>query len=168
MTLSCNILFETNNFDLSVVLLSCLVSELQKPPSPGLDLRILSEFWPFGNLFLYQVISIPSSEKLVHPNIHTHIPTMYPYDGLYSIRNSASPTRQASWRSAHAHTRKLTISILLYIKLKLWVCVCVYVCSLTAPETINRFAPNLENVEKSKLQVVQNENFRRRFVVSGA
>jgi hypothetical protein len=37
----CNLIFETNNFGLSAILLSCLVSELQKTPSPGIELRIL-------------------------------------------------------------------------------------------------------------------------------
>jgi hypothetical protein len=40
--LFCDLLFETNNFVLGAVPLSCLVSELQKPPSPGLELRTLS------------------------------------------------------------------------------------------------------------------------------
>jgi hypothetical protein len=35
---SCNLRAETNNFDLGAVLLSGLVSELQKPPSPVLEL----------------------------------------------------------------------------------------------------------------------------------
>jgi hypothetical protein len=34
-----NLLAETNNFGLDTVLLLCLVSELQKPPSPGIELR---------------------------------------------------------------------------------------------------------------------------------
>jgi hypothetical protein len=38
----CNLLFETNNFGLGAVLLSCLVSELQETPSPGNELRTLS------------------------------------------------------------------------------------------------------------------------------
>jgi hypothetical protein len=38
---SCNLLAETNNFGLGAVLLSCLVSELQEPSSPGLELRTL-------------------------------------------------------------------------------------------------------------------------------
>jgi hypothetical protein len=38
---SCNLLFETNNFGLGAVLLSCLVSELQEPSSSGLELRTL-------------------------------------------------------------------------------------------------------------------------------
>jgi hypothetical protein len=34
---SCNLLAETNNSDLGAILLSCLVSELQKPSLPGLE-----------------------------------------------------------------------------------------------------------------------------------
>jgi hypothetical protein len=35
----CNLLVKTNNFGLCTVLLSCLISELQKPSSPGLEPR---------------------------------------------------------------------------------------------------------------------------------
>jgi hypothetical protein len=36
---SCNLLFETNSFDLNAVLLLCLVLQLQEPPSPGLEIK---------------------------------------------------------------------------------------------------------------------------------
>jgi hypothetical protein len=49
--LPCNILVETNNFGLGAILLQCLVSELQKPPSLGLELRTLRVL-NFPNLFL--------------------------------------------------------------------------------------------------------------------
>jgi hypothetical protein len=58
---SCNLLAETNNFVLRAVLLSCLVSELQKPPSPGLKPRAV--FWSFDHSKIYswfQGISMPS------------------------------------------------------------------------------------------------------------
>jgi hypothetical protein len=49
----CNLLFETNNFDLGAVLPPCLVSELQEARSPGFELRtIFPEFWSFCILFL--------------------------------------------------------------------------------------------------------------------
>jgi hypothetical protein len=49
----CNLLFETNNFGLGAVLLSCLVSELQETPSAGIELRkLLPEFLPCYVLFL--------------------------------------------------------------------------------------------------------------------
>jgi hypothetical protein len=38
---SCNLLAETINFGLGAILLSSLVSELQKQLSPGIELRIL-------------------------------------------------------------------------------------------------------------------------------
>jgi hypothetical protein len=45
--LSCNLLFETIGFGLGIILLSYLVSELQKLPSPGLKCRTLSEALTF-------------------------------------------------------------------------------------------------------------------------
>jgi hypothetical protein len=49
----CNLLAETNNFVLGASLPSCLISELQERPSPGLELTThFPEFWPFQNLFL--------------------------------------------------------------------------------------------------------------------
>jgi hypothetical protein len=49
----CNLLVEIINFVLGVVLLSCLVSEPQEPPSAGLELRThFPEFWPSYVLFL--------------------------------------------------------------------------------------------------------------------
>jgi hypothetical protein len=46
---SCNLLAETNNFVLCPVLLSCLVSELQKLSSPRLELRTVSSgLWPLS------------------------------------------------------------------------------------------------------------------------
>jgi hypothetical protein len=44
---SCNILFQTNNFGPGADLFSCSDSELQVPPSPGLEFRAnFSELWP--------------------------------------------------------------------------------------------------------------------------
>jgi hypothetical protein len=49
----CNLLFDTNNFGLGAILLSCLVFELQETPSAGIELRTLfPEFWPSYDLFL--------------------------------------------------------------------------------------------------------------------
>jgi hypothetical protein len=45
---SCIIFSETNNFVLGSILLSCLVTELQKPPSPGLEPR--TDFVGYGVL----------------------------------------------------------------------------------------------------------------------
>jgi hypothetical protein len=42
----CHLLFETNSFGLGAVLLSYLVSELQEPPSPGLQLRTIFQSFP--------------------------------------------------------------------------------------------------------------------------
>jgi hypothetical protein len=42
---SCNLLFEKQNFDLGDILLSCLVSKIQKPPSAGFEtIPLFSEF----------------------------------------------------------------------------------------------------------------------------
>jgi hypothetical protein len=43
---SCNLHAETNNSGLGAVFLLCLVSELQKPSSPGLESRSFSGLWP--------------------------------------------------------------------------------------------------------------------------
>jgi hypothetical protein len=48
--LRCNLLVETNNFGLCAVLLSSFVSELQKPPSPGLEPRT-----SFRNLYFSEI-----------------------------------------------------------------------------------------------------------------
>jgi hypothetical protein len=49
----CNLLAETNNSDFGVVLISCLVSELQEPPTQGLELRkMFRRFYLFKHLFL--------------------------------------------------------------------------------------------------------------------
>jgi hypothetical protein len=49
----CVVLFETNNFILGAVLLLCLISELQEPFSPEVELRTyFPEFWPSYVLFL--------------------------------------------------------------------------------------------------------------------
>jgi hypothetical protein len=37
----CNLLFETNNFRLGVILLLCLFSELRETPSPRIEIRTL-------------------------------------------------------------------------------------------------------------------------------
>jgi hypothetical protein len=58
---SCNLLFETNNFGLAAVLLSCIVSELQELPSPGIELRTLFRiFDPTVFSSWSQGISVPS------------------------------------------------------------------------------------------------------------
>jgi hypothetical protein len=57
---SCNLLFEINKSAFGVVLLSCLVSELQKPSSPGLELRTLWKFRSLLNLFLVSRHTQPS------------------------------------------------------------------------------------------------------------
>jgi hypothetical protein len=41
---SCNHLVETNNSNLGAFRVSCLASELEKPPAPGFKLRIISEY----------------------------------------------------------------------------------------------------------------------------
>jgi hypothetical protein len=58
---SCNLLFETNNFGLGASLLSCLVSELQEPPSPGLEFRTIFQSFDLSEIFFWsQEISMPS------------------------------------------------------------------------------------------------------------
>jgi hypothetical protein len=47
---SCNILSATNKFALDTFLLSCLVSELQEPSSPGLELGTI-----FRNCYLSKI-----------------------------------------------------------------------------------------------------------------
>jgi hypothetical protein len=62
---SCNSLFETNNFGLGAVLLSCLVSELQEPPSPVLKLRTFSRsFDPPVFSSWSQEISMPNLAEI--------------------------------------------------------------------------------------------------------
>jgi hypothetical protein len=64
----CDLLFEKNNFDIGAVLLSCLVSDLQEPPSPGIELRTLfPEFWPF--VFSSWSHTTPSPHRLKIPYI---------------------------------------------------------------------------------------------------
>jgi hypothetical protein len=49
----CDLFFETNNLNLCAVVVLCLVSVLQEPPSPGIELRTLfPEFWSSYVLFL--------------------------------------------------------------------------------------------------------------------
>jgi hypothetical protein len=57
---SCNLPAETNNFVLGSLLLSCLITELQKPSSPGLDPR--TDFRVYG---LCPVISSLKQTTLV-------------------------------------------------------------------------------------------------------
>jgi hypothetical protein len=56
----CNPLLEINNFGLGAVLLSCLVSELQKPPLPGIEPRTV-----FGVLIFIFVTSSSKQTTLV-------------------------------------------------------------------------------------------------------
>jgi hypothetical protein len=49
----CNRLFETNIFGLSAVLISCIVSELQKRPLPGLQLRIRFHNFDLPKIFFW-------------------------------------------------------------------------------------------------------------------
>lgn len=81
------LLFEANKYGLGTVLLSCLISELQKQSSTRLEFRRLSEFCPLQNLFLDSTntyanfgvnLFIPS--LAISEPTHTH--TMYPEDGL--------------------------------------------------------------------------------------
>jgi hypothetical protein len=55
-----NLFFETNNFDLGSILLSCLVSELQEPPSPGIELYFFRSFDPPMFSSWSQGISMPN------------------------------------------------------------------------------------------------------------
>jgi hypothetical protein len=66
-TCFCNLLAEINNFGLGPVLLSCLVSELQKPPSPGLKPRTISRSFYCSEIsFCFQGMSMP---RLVHNGV---------------------------------------------------------------------------------------------------
>jgi hypothetical protein len=57
----CNLLVETNNFGLGDILLSCLVSKIQKPPWPGFEPRTLFRSFDVSEIhFCFQGISIPS------------------------------------------------------------------------------------------------------------
>jgi hypothetical protein len=91
----CNLLFETNNFCLGTVLLSCLVFKLQEPPSLVLELKtIFRSFylpktppWSYG-------ISMPSfganqyiSSRAM--NIHTHTHT-HNFNFMYNTRRQSS------------------------------------------------------------------------------
>jgi hypothetical protein len=61
----CNLLAKTNNFVLGAVLLSCLVSELQKPSSPGLEPRTV-----FG---VVAVVSVISSSYLIFVEVNNFV-----------------------------------------------------------------------------------------------
>jgi hypothetical protein len=61
----CNHLVGTNNFGLGAVLLSCLVSKIQEPPSPGFEHSTLFQSFDPSKIFSwFQVISIPSLVKI--------------------------------------------------------------------------------------------------------
>jgi hypothetical protein len=86
-----------NNFVLGSVLLSCLVTELQKPPSLGLELRTLPEFWPFWNLFLVSRHELSKFDEnwFIRSRViseHTHTPPQcismmaYPLYGILCRR----------------------------------------------------------------------------------
>jgi hypothetical protein len=77
----CNFLFETNSSGLGAVLLSCLVSELQKSPSSRIELRIFSGVLTPYVLFLVSKNThakfgahrfIPSRAISEHKNINIH------------------------------------------------------------------------------------------------
>jgi hypothetical protein len=76
------VIFETNNFGPSAVLVSSLVSELQEPPSLGFELRTLFEFDPAMFSSWPQGISMPSLLQIgvsvfeLELNLHTNIPTV--------------------------------------------------------------------------------------------
>jgi hypothetical protein len=80
---SSNLLAETNNFGTDAILISCLVSELQEPPSPGLELwTVFRSFDPPVFSSLSQGIIMPSLVKIgasfleLEVNINTNISTI--------------------------------------------------------------------------------------------
>jgi hypothetical protein len=81
----CNFLFETNNFRLGTVLLSCLVSKLQELPSKGLKLKTFSWCFDLSKISSWsQGISMQSLVQIsvsilklqVNKHTHTHTPTI--------------------------------------------------------------------------------------------
>jgi hypothetical protein len=59
--LSCNLVFETNNFGIGAILLSCLVSTLQELSSPGLELGTASGYFDVFEVSSWsQEISVPN------------------------------------------------------------------------------------------------------------
>jgi hypothetical protein len=63
---SFNLLFESNNFGLGAILLSCLVSKLQETPSPGLELMTNIQNFDLSEISsLSQGISTPHLVQIV-------------------------------------------------------------------------------------------------------
>jgi hypothetical protein len=88
---SCNLLVETTNFGLGAVLISCLVSELQKPSSPGLGL------WTLFRSF--ELSKIPSWFRgfLVYPfsSYKRYIPTT----SIFMCYKKAGPCQNSNCKN---------------------------------------------------------------------
>jgi hypothetical protein len=128
----CNFLAKTNNFGFGAVFLSCLFSELQKPPSPGLEYKTLTRSADISRTFSWiQEQANQFWGKLVCPSraiyeqtytyacTHTYVRTythtytrahtyMHTYMHTYTHTHTYKPTYIHTYIHTYLHTQNFS------------------------------------------------------------